>query len=90
MKVKRTFTRAVSILLTLTMLLSLLPLQIFAVNEFATDEAIFKNMQLFSAENKRPISISFSADITKPDEDGDNPTWAKLSVFSHYSERSQR
>lgn len=82
MKVRSKFFRAVAVLLTLAMLLSLLPLQIFAVDPSTLEkEAIFKNMELYSAVNHRPISLSFSADVTgdPPDSEPRNYLYTPIT-----------
>ena len=84
MKARSNFYRVVSAILTLTMLLSLLPLQIFAVDPSTLEpDAIFKNMQLIGAVSHLPISTSYSADVTQDPPDSEPRNYVYNSVAAN-------
>lgn len=89
MKVRSKISRVVSVVLTLAMLLSVIPLQALAVDPGTLEpEAIFKNMQLFSAVNQRPISLSFSADVTQEQPDYEPRNYLYSSITPNRSDES--
>ena len=65
MYIKKTTRSFISVLLTLAMVFTMFPTAGFAVDEEDTvDLTVFKNMQLYSAVNHRPISTYFNAEST--------------------------
>lgn len=54
--------RAITLLLALSMLLGMLPMSALAAGDQTIDPIIFKNMQMYSETNHRPISTYFCED----------------------------